>query len=209
MNCSVDCKKNKLDDIISPDGLHRFVFYFKDCGAIANGPMQTSLLNASDVELPDEGNLLKNSLGIFFKEWRSNDTLVMRLNTSEPKTKFAASNVNGVTIIYEGITYTSHSTFNFSSFEIINGNILFKPSLKQILEFGFKDLQIPIRNLKAIVQENKVDTIITVKNYTTIQKVNIYEDIYTECKVIQDIKLIPSGLSNDESAELGKYLVKD
>ena len=96
-----DCKKVITNKKVSPDGKHIAIAYWQDCGAIANGQPQISILTLQDTSLETYGNIVKDDYSVWIDRWSGPDTLILKLEYSKYNMDFREEKFNGITIVFQ------------------------------------------------------------------------------------------------------------
>ena len=101
VSCAGNCIIKITTKQVSPDGKHLAIKHWQDCGAIANGQPQISILTLPDTLPEMYGNVVKDCYGIWIEKWLSNDTLLLKV-TPGTKLNYTRNEFNGITILYSG-----------------------------------------------------------------------------------------------------------
>jgi hypothetical protein len=202
VSCAENCKYETVRKEVSPDGKYIAVSYWKDCGAVAKGRPQVSIITLPATNLPDKGNIVIDGLGIYVDKWTAPDTLILTGPIPDYKPKYAVSKFGNINIIYRNI-FSSDFYFYFSGYEKINNKILFKLSPKpKSSNFDKSQIEIPIENLKVILEKGKIKQISIINDFALKDKENLIGGIIVELEVTLKGSLYPDGLNKDDEKKL-------
>lgn len=135
----------------SPDSNYLVCRYFKDCGAIANGPIEISFLKKGE-KVPEKSNFIENGDELSLENWNKNNEIVFHLNVPKPEFKIINSFNLKLKFIQE---YGEKIDYYYSDYEITDSIIKFSPSFSQILKFGFEKFNINMANIEKIKFNNE------------------------------------------------------
>ena len=202
VSCAGNCKYETLRREVSPDRKYIAVSYSKDCGAVAMGRPQVSILTLPDTSLPDKGNIVVDGLGIYVDKWIAPDTLILSGPTHDYKPGLAISKFGNINIVYRD-KYRYIFYYYFSGYEIMNNIISFKLSSKpNSSNIDKTSIEIPVENLELVLEKGRLKQIKIINDFALKSKENLFGNIDTEIEMMLEGSLFTDGISMEDEMKL-------
>jgi hypothetical protein len=136
------CKLQIEKEYYSLDSSYKIVIYSKDCGAIANGPIEMSIVKNGN-RLPDESNFISNGLGLSITSWNNNEIILEVGNNPT----FNVINNFGFKLKFVQI-YAEKKDYYFSESKISKNIVTIYPTWGQKINDNEMELRTDTSNIK-------------------------------------------------------------